>query len=189
MANTEKMGLSHEKGYDLYQRLYFWEIERQDRINSRLPVILVIILTLAGLQSYMMEHLLPLSKEVPEVVAGILLLISMICLVVAAVYVKLAWLGHAYAYMPPADRLENHRKELREFCHDEAKPEGEIRDLSTEFEADLSEYFIENGSCNYRLNKKKSLRFHVAFNWILGSIASSVASFIVVSLKNGIWKI
>ena len=124
---------------------------------------------------------------IPQIIAGVLLLVSMACLIMAAIYVKLAWHGHAYAYMPPADRLENHRKMLREYCDDEAKPEGEKRSLSVEFESDLLKYFVEDASCNFRLNKKKSLRFHVAFNWILISIATGVMSFVVLKLKDGIW--
>ena len=183
------MELLDNKLHELYERLYFWEIERQDRINSRVPVLLVIILALAGFQSFLIEHLLPMEKATPQVIAGVLLLVSMACLIMAAIYVKLAWHGHAFAYMPPADRLEEHRKKLNEYCEDEANPEGkrEKRSLALEFESDLLEYFVEDASCNFRLNKKKSLRFHVAFNWILISIATGVISFVVLKLKDGIW--
>ncbi len=184
----EDRKMTPDQLHKFYERLYFWEIERQDKIYNRVNVYLILILTLAGFQSYLIDQLLPIEKTTSEISAGFLLVVSIICLVIAAIYVKFAWHGHAYAYIPAADRIEDHRKEIIEYCEDEAKPEGEDRSPSTEFGADMFDFFVENGSHNRRINNLRSERFYSAFNWMLISITTGVVSFVVLKLKDGIWE-
>jgi hypothetical protein len=179
--------MTPEQLQKFYERLYFWEIERQHKISNRVTVFLILILSMVGFYSYLIDHLLPLEKTTFEITAGILLCVSVACLFIAAIYVKFAWHGQKYRSIPAADRMEDHRKEIIKYYKDEAIPDSGFRSSNDEFGADMFDYFVENGSTNYRINNLRSERFYLAFNWMLGSIATGVISFAILKLKDGIW--
>ncbi len=182
------MGELDNKLFEFYKRMYFWEIEQQDRINRRVPTLLGLILAVVGFQAYLTKNILPVEVTCSGMVAAFLLVIGWGCLIVSAVLLKLAWYGPSYSYMPAAKRLEEHRKRLQEHLRDNVPEQDGWEGVSAEFEKDLYEYFIEDGTFNFDVNKTRTWRLYWAFNWLLGSIGAGVISFILLTLKDGLWK-
>lgn len=180
--------MSGDDVFRLYERLYFWEIERRDRIDARVPVIIVLVLALVSLQSYLLNKLLPLMNDDYVIASVILLGISLGTLIVAIVYLLMSWHGHDYAYLPNAMALEDRRDVLRRHLDDANVDDAEKEDwLAAYTSKDLFEYYVECGSLNFDNNNSKSTRLYVTFNWLIGSIVSGIISFALLIVKNGIW--
>lgn len=183
--------MSGDDVFRLYERLYFWEIERRDRISARVPVLLVIVLALVSLQSYLLDKLLPLTCSAYVIVSAAFLGLSAATLIAAVLYLVMSWHEGEYAYLPMSSTLEEHRSALRKHFKEEGTERTYDEDewLATELGRDLFEYYVECGSQNFANNKLKSKRLHIAFNWLLAAIGSGVVSFILFKVKEGIWKV
>jgi hypothetical protein len=166
----------------LYERTHFWEIELRDRINNRLPLILGVVLALAGLESYLIDRLLPLQADATNISVTCLVLFSVISLLVSGYHVVRSWHGMEYALLPSAKVLEEHVEKLRDYCADPDCNDID-RCIESEITADLISLYIECSARNRELNKEKSSRLYRAFNWIICSVASGIVAYILLMLS------
>ncbi len=173
------MHLKDDDLYQLYQRLYFHEIDLRDRIHARVPILLAIVLALIGMQSYMVNSLFSATWSKYEIVLLVCLLgVSVSALIVAVVYIVRSWHGFSYKYLPFVEQLETHRGVLREYYrkYDATDMDGS---LAKKVGGVFFNYFVECASCNATLNDKKSERLHVAFWWLIGSMATGFLALVL----------
>lgn len=175
--------------FGLYERVYFWEIDRRDKIGSRVPVLLVLVISIVSLQSYLLEKLLPLTDDSYVVASVVFLGISIASLIGAVVYIIRSWHGPEYLYLPKASTLEGRRDYIWRHLEDQDMDASDREKWLAEFtRKDLFEYYVECGSANRDTNTSKSRRLHVAFNWLVLSISLGIASYILWIAKAGLWK-
>lgn len=162
--------------YSLYEQLYYRELELRDRIDSRVPTVLVIVLALAGWIAYVVDGLLSIPWSTMGGIALAIQLFGIIELVVAVVYLVKAWYGYTYWRLPLTERLEQHRQELNNYYGQKSS----VPDVSTEFEKDIKLYFIECSGKNAAANDKKADCLHKAFGWIITSAAFTFVAFVLL---------
>ncbi len=176
-----RVNIQNDGRYSLYEKLHFWEIDLRDRINSRLPILLAIILALFGVESYLINELRSMQSSPIELVVTALLFLSVTCLFISIYHTVRSWHGLEYALLPSAQRLDDQAQELREYCASLPDCDDIDECLATEIRIDLFRLYVRCGSRNHELNIVKSFRLHCAFNWILGSLGFALVTYILLT--------
>jgi len=184
------MGMTSDRDiFSLYKQVYFWEINRRDKIGSRVPVLLVLVLAIVSLQSYLLEKLLPLTDDGYIILSALLLSTSITSLIGAVVCIIKSWHGYEYLYLPKASTLEKRRDDIRRHLENQDIDADDRDYWLTEFtRKDLFEFYIECGSANRDANTSKSKWLYIAFNWLILSISLGIASYVLWIIKTGTWK-
>lgn len=177
--------ISKEALFDLYERLYFWEIELRDKISARIPVLLVIVLSIASLQSFLIDKLLPWENVISNLIPCVTLALSVIALIFSVSYLVRSWHGMEYFLLPSAEKIENRRSILMKHYVEEKLGDNKDTWVAEQIGADLFDYYIESSSKNSENNKLKSLRIYVATNWLIGAMAAGLTTFLFLKVKEG----
>jgi len=177
--------ITTETIFELYERLYFWEIGRRDNISKRIPVLLVIVLSLVSLQSFLIDKLLPFENILNNIIPSLGLGLSIIALVIGATYLVCSWHAGTYLYLPNAEIIENRRSILKKHYVDEQLGDDKDSWVAERIGIDLFEYYIESSSKNSEINKLKSKRLYIASNWLIRAIAIGLITFIILKVKEG----
>ena len=99
--------------FDLYEKLYFHEIEVRERLGSRLQTPLAIIVSLIGVLAYLFQNFAQDHIALNVFMFLGLLGLSTVALLVAVYFFIRSWYGHTYAFLPSADATEQYRKLLQ----------------------------------------------------------------------------
>jgi hypothetical protein len=140
---------------DLYERLYFHEIEVREQLNSRLQLPLSLIVVLAGAFAYLLQsadH--SLAGYVSHAFKMALALTGSALLCSAYLFARAAW-WHNYKFLPYANQTAHSWKELTEY---DAKYGTAIADRT--MAAYLKGHFIEGATANAHNNDLRSAYLH-----------------------------
>ena len=161
--------------FDLYEKLYFHEIEMRDRLNGRLQISLILLLTLGGFLAFMLRRMFFTAFSLPFTIFLILYLLATISAVLAIVFFIRSWQGHEYALLPSAERTEEYRRELIKAYGDFSDHENLIEKYMRQY---LYKYYIECSSINTEKNDQKSYKLHLANKFIISSVILAIIAFI-----------
>ena len=162
---------------DLYERLYFHEIEVREQLNSRLQLPLSLIVVLVGTFAYLLQSAdnsltsyLSLAFETALGLMGIALMCS------AYLFARAAW-GHNYKLVPYANQTAQSWKQLTEY---DAKHGTAIADRTmAEY---LKGHFIEGATANARNNDLRSTYLHRSNMAVIATSAFALLAFLVFAL-------
>jgi len=179
------MEMPDDETFATYERLYYWELERHNQIDSRAPVLLAIVLAVVGMQSYLIKKYIPLGPNLYNISTMIPFFLSAACLVIAVVYLYRSWSGPEYLFIPKTSTLEEYRNYYRNYLKENGFSESDQDTFLAEYtRLQLCEYYVECESENHATNYSKSTRLHVALNWLVGSICFGVISYIFWILRS-----
>ncbi|WP_187978445.1 MULTISPECIES: hypothetical protein [Pseudomonas] len=141
----------------LYEKLYFFELERKEKLISRLSLPLAIIVTLSSLLSTMLEKAPPYSDGMYGVLFWIFYLCCMITAVRSAWYFWRTWQLRDYdALLPDLSALEDHRQDLQR--HFETHGESQD-DAQAHFREIIIRFYVDCTTVNTRNNDKRAAYF------------------------------
>lgn len=143
--------------YDLYEKLYFHEIEVREKLGGRLQTPMAIIVSLIGVLAFLIQNFDSEHLTTPAMAFLILLILSTVVLVVAIYFFVRSWYGNTYDFLPSADDTEQYRQLLQKTY--EQYKDGDV--LAEEY---LYEYLCSNyikcATQNTQCNDKRSLNIH-----------------------------
>jgi len=143
--------------YDLYEKLYFHEIDVREKLSGRLQIPLVIILSMAGLLAFMLQNYEKTIWNTLSLPFILLLIAGSVALVVSIYYFILSWYGHTYSFLPSAQETESYQKLLNETY----APYEDGEALSKKYLDDyVCKYLITCSSINTQSNDKRSFYLH-----------------------------
>lgn len=161
--------------YDLYEKLYFHEIDVREKLSGRLQILLVIIISLAGLLAFMLQNY---EKTIWNKFSWpfiLFLIAGSIALIVSVCYFVLSWHGHAYSFLPSAQETESYQQLLNktyiEYENGEALSKKYLDDY-------ICKYLITCSSINTQSNDKRALYLHKTNGWLIGVALLLLLSFI-----------
>lgn len=151
--------MNWEERFKLYEKLYFNELDRRERISARLALPFAVLIATSGLLSFMLN-----STHKPEVypwahVFWLLFVASAIALILGAWFFRKAWFGHTDKLLPTAGHIgEYHRKLVDTYAGYENRDEL----VEKTFKTFLFNYYAEYSSENAINNDQRSYNIYRA---------------------------
>ena len=150
--------MTRDERFQLYEKLYFHEIERRDKVSARLSLPFAALLANVGLLSFLLN-----SQARPAGMLGatfwILFTASTAALLSGAWFFRKAWFGHTDKLLPTADEIEAYHVKLVT-----TYSEFEARDalVKEHFGNFLFDYFKRFSSANAVNNDQRSYNVYRA---------------------------
>lgn len=102
--------MDREQRAALYEKLYFHELERREKISARLTLPFGAMLATIGLLSFMLNaEVRPLGQHF----FWLLFSAACVALLIGAFFFRLAWFGHSDKLLPTASNIEAYHTELK----------------------------------------------------------------------------
>lgn len=165
--------------FDVYEKLYFHEIEVREKLGGRLQTPMAIIVSLIGVLAFLIQNF---DKEYGSgfaIAFVVSLIASSLALIVAVYFFVRSWYGNTYAFLPSAEDTEEYRQLLQktyEQCQD-----GDV--LAETYLYDyLCTYYIKCSTQNTQCNDKRSLNLHKTNGTLIAATAFIAISFLIFFL-------
>lgn len=179
--------MDDNKLYELYEKLYFHEIESRESITSRLQLPLAILLSVLSLYALIIQDITLDINNGWVVVFAVSFFIS-ICIYLNSVYHFIgAFYGARYQFMPSAAKLEEYRAKLsaeyKSYDGSDGNPNCNQL-VSHYFDKYLLEISIASSSKNSIVNDLRSYKLHLCNSRILWNIIPLIVIFLIYCFGN-----
>lgn len=140
--------------FKLYERLYFNELDRREKLSARLSLPFAAMVAVIGLLSYMLNSGKHLPGGLTAQIFWLTFAASSIFLLVGAWFFRKAWYGSTDQSIPTASVLEERHSLLLENNSTQPEQKELTRD---QFSKEVFDYFVQtssvnNANNNYRTN-------------------------------------
>ncbi len=146
---------------ELYEKLYFHEVESRDKINSRLQIPLTLIVTIVGATAFLLQNY-PYEEfhlATWHAMFAFFMLASLIALGFAIFFFSRSWWNNAYTFLPVAADTIAYEKTLQE-TYGEFAEKNEL--VAKYLEAYITNAYVEYSSENAKVNDVRSAYIHRA---------------------------
>lgn len=161
---------------DLYEKLYFHEIEVREKLGGRLQTPMAIVVSLIGVLTYLLQNFDKGRTSTSTVAFLFLFAISIVTLVTAVYFFVRSWYGNTYAFLPSAAATEEYRQLLQ-------KTYEKYKDGDSLAETYLNDYlctkYIECATQNTQCNDLRSLHLHKTNGTLIASTVLIAVTFLV----------
>lgn len=145
--------------FDLYEKLYFHEIEVREKLGGRLQAPMAIIVSLIGVLGFLIQNFDKQQSTSAASLFIILLVASASTLSFAIYFFIRSWYGNTYAFLPSAEDTEEYRQLLestyKQYTNGNILAENYLYDY-------LCSHYIKCATQNTRCNDQRSLNLHRA---------------------------
>lgn len=162
--------------FAFYEKIYFYELERKEKLISRLNLPLAILGVLLTFLSYMLAKAPSSEDGFAGVSFWILYLSAVFCLLCGAYYFRSSWqLRDFDRGLPTLTELEKYRAEAT--AHFAVHGENQD-DAETYFKTIILRYYIEGATVNTVNNDKRGSKLVSLANSVTLTMILSVLSFV-----------
>jgi len=173
--------MNAQKLFELYQQMYFYELEAREKITSRLQLPLAILLAALSFFGLMIQGLDVATLARENVTFLTLLVVSFSAVAVAAGFFVRALWGHTYDFIPTPDVTEGYKEEListyKEF--------DDCDDLVAKYLKEyIYRYYSECASKNTHVNDTRSEALHKCNSCLVLAAIPLLATYLLFNLYN-----
>lgn len=143
--------------FQLYEKLYFRELDRIEKVSARLGLPFAVLLSAVALLSFLLNSLDRSNDGIWLNLFWILFFLSSLFLVIGAFFFRMAWFGHTDKYLPTAIEIENYYLELQTTYQDEPKKDQLVEKYFKDF---LFDYYAQFASENAVSNDTRSYNIY-----------------------------
>ena len=162
--------------FTFYEKIYFYELERKEKLISRLNLPLAILGVLLSFLSYMLGKAPSSQDGFAGVSVWIFYLSAVFCLLCGAYYFRSSWqLRDFDRGLPTLCELERYRADAT--AHFAVHGENDD-DAETYFKTIILSYYIEGATVNTVNNDKRGAKLVSLSNYVTLTMILSVLSFI-----------
>ena len=160
--------MNKEELYKFYEKLYFHEIDSREKINSRLQIVLAIIVGQISIVGYILK-----SFDKYEFSFIVFLLgVTLVFLGLAIMRFVFSWYNYEYEFLPTAKDTEDYRDTLLDTYKDFDNCDYLVEDALKNY---IYNYFIECSTRNTLNNDTRSVNLHkTASNLIISFCLSAI---------------
>ena len=162
--------------FDLYEKLYFHEIDVREKLSGRLQTPMAIIVSLVGVLTYLLQNFDNGHTGNSVVVFLSLFSLSSVMLVFAIYFFVRSWYGNTYAFLPSAEATEQYRQLLQktyeQYKNGDALAETYLNDY-------LCTKYISCATQNTQCNDLRSLNLHKTNGSLIASTVLVAVTFLV----------
>lgn len=167
--------------FDLYEKLYFHEIEVREKLGGRLQTPMAIIVSLTGVLAYLLQNFDKDHSGKSTVAFLVLLILSTVTLFAVVYFFVRSWYGNTYAFLPSAEATEQYRQLLESTYK-------QYKDGDTLSETHLNDYlcskYITCSTQNTLCNDRRSLNIHKTNGTLILATILVALTFLVFFLGN-----
>lgn len=180
--------MNQEQLFSLYEKLYFQELERREKLSARLNVPLAILVAVVGLLSFMLNNAPVGVSAWPSIFFWVFFLSASIATVLGAWFFKSSWFGHTDKLLPTANETEAYRCQLIDLYKDFGEKEQLVEDAMKKY---LYDYYKQFSSENTVNNDARAYHLYQATYAITVAVLLAFLAFIPYffvkqeGLKNG----
>jgi hypothetical protein len=143
--------------FQLYEKLYFHEIDAREKLNSRLQIPLTLIISFVGLLAFLLQNYKHHGFSAPMFFFFVLIVVSYVALALATFFFIKSWWNHTYSFLPSAQVTEDYRLALIEYYENH---ENNMQLVSEYFSDYLMTHYIRCSSANTARNDLRSVNLH-----------------------------
>lgn len=143
--------------FQLYEKLYFHEIDTREKLNSRLQTPLTLIVSFVGVLAFLLQNYGHQGFSVAAILFSVLIVLSSVALAFAAVFFVKSWYNNTYSFLPSAQLTEDYRQSLIKLYE---PYENGAQLASDYFSKYVMEYYIRYSSANTECNDRRSIYLH-----------------------------
>ena len=162
--------------FDLYEKLYFHEIEVREKLGGRLQTPMAIIVSLIGVLTYLLQNFDKDHTGTAAVTFLLLFALNSATLVTAVYFFVRSWFGNTYAFLPSAEATEEYRQLLQ-------RTYEQYKDGDSLAETYLNDYlctkYIACATQNTQCNDLRSLNLHKTNGTLIVSTVLVAVTFLV----------
>lgn len=165
--------------FELYEKLYFHEVEAREKISSRLQIPLAILLSITSVFAHIIKGISLDNHCLWNVIFGLTFLSSLILFVYSMSYFIRSFYGHTYEFIPSAIETENYRQKLLETYKEYDDGESIAEQYFDEY---IYKYYNECSSVNTKVNDIRSEFLHKCNTYLILSALPLVLAFLIFTL-------
>ena len=153
--------MNEDQLFQFYEKLYFQELDRREKLSARLNVPLAVLVAAIGFLSFMLNNA-PSNLDSPAKIAFWCLFISScLTLAIGSWFFKSSWFGHTDKLLPTANETETYRETLidlyKEYDEKDSLVEGALKKYLYDYYKQFSsENTINNDARAYHLYRATS---------------------------------
>lgn len=165
--------------FELYEKLYFHEIDRRDKLHARLNLPLVMLIGLLSFFGFLLSKAPTSSSYWLSICFWSLYDCAFALLMIAAWHFKQAWARGNYDYvLPVVSKIDEYRATLDKHY------EGDEEQSRAEFERVILNYYIRGATTNAENNDTRNSELHSCSGYVIASFVLSLLSFIPLYLAS-----
>lgn len=173
--------MQDDKRNELYEKLYFHEVDARDKVVARLQIPLALLFSGLSIFAVLIKGVSSLQFEAWHLFFYAPFGISVVLFIVSSTYFVGAFYNHGYSFMPSANKIEDYRKVLIDHY---AEFDDAEENVNNEFSNFIYGYFNNCSSQNTAVNDLRSERIHRCNRFLLFSSIPLLISFLVFTFTS-----
>lgn len=167
--------MNQEQLFTFYEKLYFQELDRREKLSARLNVPLAILVAVIGFLSFMLNGASVTISGWHSLLFWVLFLFACCATVVGAWFFKDSWFGHTDLLLPTAKETEIYREVLFSHYKDYDEKEKLVEDSLKQY---LYNCYKQFSSDNTVMNDRRSYKLYCATNAITVAVFFAFSAFV-----------
>ena len=151
--------MNREQLFLFYEKLYFQELDRREKLSARLNVPLAVMVAIVGFLSFMLNNAPTELSSVAHCFFWALFLFTCGALSTGAWFFKSSWFGHTDKLLPTANATEAYRQQLIALYESYEEKEQLVEDGLKKY---LYDYYKEFSSVNTVNNDARAYHLYLA---------------------------
>lgn len=173
--------MNDEKRFDLYEKLYFHEVEVREKISSRLQIPLALLLSISSVYAILIKGISIEDVSFWNLCFGGMFLASVVLFITSVSYFVRSFYGHTYEFIPSAVDTENYRNTLIETYRDFDECDDLVEKYFNEY---IFKYYNECSTANTEVNDKRSEYLHKCNTYLILTALPLAIAFLIFSLSD-----
>lgn len=153
---------------EFYEKLYFLEIDARDKLHGRLQLSLTLLLAVGGAVLYLFQNADYQRGAWTGIRVAFLFFFcgGLTMLAIAAALFTKAFFNHAYQFLPDSVETALYKARLEDTY---AEFEGHQALVSDALDKYVTDYYVEYGAFNTRVNDRRSAYLHACNGWMIAA--------------------
>ncbi|MCK7598179.1 hypothetical protein M0G74_12925 [Microbulbifer sp. CAU 1566] len=172
--------MNDEKRFELYEKLYFHEVEAREKISSRLQIPLALLLSITSVYALLVKGVSFENGSFWNLCFGGVFLISLGFFITSLSYFVRSFYGHTYEFIPSALTTENYRNQLIETYSAYSECDELVKRHFNDY---LFRYYNECSSANTAVNDKRSEFLHKCNTYLILTALPLATAFLIFTLS------
>ena len=167
--------MNQDQLFLFYEKLYFQELDRREKLSARLNVPLAVMVATVGFLSFMLNNAPTELSSVAHCFFWALFLFACGASVAGAWFFKSSWFGHTDKLLPTANATEAYRQQLIDLYQNYEEEAQLVEDGLKKY---LYDYYKEFSSVNTVNNDARSYNLYLATYAITVAVLFAFVTFI-----------
>lgn len=158
---------------ELYEKLYFHELDRRDKIASRLSTPLGALIGAIGIVAFLLNSNSKIPSEVLRSAFWLIIVAAIVTLLVGGWYFRKAWFGHTDRHVATAEQIDDYHSKLEQQYRDQPDAASLVE---SHFEQYLLDTYRRSATTNAINNDQRSSALYRAGCWLTSAVVLALLS-------------